>query len=226
VADENVKLVSIGVGDLYLQSNYQNFQRYQPVDLSIAGEGEATVASLVGLIKSRLSTARRTTIAARESRFRSMHDKMTEVTKQHAAIGWDASPVSVPRLCMEIWDQIKDLDWTMLGSFPFQSYWPHRLWNFDKHHRHTGGSTGWGIGYGAPAAAGVALANQAKGRFTVSIQSDGDLMYAPGVLWTIAHHRIPVLYVMHNNRAYHQEIVHSQRVSARRQRGVDDGLSD
>jgi len=122
---------------------------------------------------------------------------------------------------MEIWDQIKDLDWSMLGSFPFQNYWPHRLWDFDAHHRHTGGSTGWGIGYCAPAAVGVALANKSKGRFSVCIQSDGDLLYAPGVLWTAAHHQIPLLYVMHNNRAYHQEIVHLQRVSARRNRGVD-----
>ena len=33
-------------------------------------------------------------------------------------------------------------------------------------------------------------------------------MYSPGVLWTAAHHRIPMLYVMHNNRAYHQEVMH------------------
>ncbi len=223
VVDKDVKLVSIGVSDLYLQPNYQNFQRYQPVDLSIAGAGEASINSLIELVKSNMSKARRRNIASRKPHFQAMHKKMNEVATQQAAIGWDASPVSVPRLCMEVWHQIKDLDWSLLGSFPFQSYWPQRLWNFDKQHRHTGGSTGWGIGYGAPAAAGVALANQSKGRFTVSIQSDGDLMYAPGILWTVAHHQIPVLYVMHNNRAYHQEIVHLQRVSARRQRGVDNG---
>ena len=45
-------------------------------------------------------------------------------------------------------------------------------------------------------------------------------MYAPGALWTAAHHRIPLLLVMHNNRAYHQEVMHIQRMSNRRQRGV------
>jgi putative transposase len=34
-----------------------------------------------------------------------------------------------------------------------------------------------------------------------AFQTDGDFMYAPGVLWTAAHHRIPLLSVMHNNRA-------------------------
>ena len=45
-------------------------------------------------------------------------------------------------------------------------------------------------------------------------------MYAPGALWTAAHHRIPMLLVMHNNRAYHQEIMHIQRMANRRQRGI------
>jgi thiamine pyrophosphate-dependent acetolactate synthase large subunit-like protein len=45
-------------------------------------------------------------------------------------------------------------------------------------------------------------------------------MYAPGILWTAAHHRIPILNVMHNNRAYHQEVMHLQRMANRHNRGV------
>ena len=46
-------------------------------------------------------------------------------------------------------------------------------------------------------------------------------MYAPGVLWTASHHRIPLLSVMHNNRAYHQEVMHLQRMGNRHNRGID-----
>ena len=46
-------------------------------------------------------------------------------------------------------------------------------------------------------------------------------MVANGVLWTAAHHRIPILMVMHNNRAYHQEVMGIQGVANRRNRGVD-----
>jgi len=48
-------------------------------------------------------------------------------------------------------------------------------------------------------------------------------MYAPGVLWTAAHHRIPLLSVMNNNRAYHMELMHVQRMCNARNRGVDRG---
>ena len=49
-------------------------------------------------------------------------------------------------------------------------------------------------------------------------------MYAPGVLWTAAHHKIPLLSVMHNNRAYHQEAMHVQRMCNRHNRGIDRGM--
>ena len=43
------------------------------------------------------------------------------------------------------------------------------------------GRGAYGIGYGAPAAVGAALANRKHGRLSVNIQCDGDLNYAPGV---------------------------------------------
>ena len=84
-----------------------------------------------------------------------------------------------------------------------------------------GGSGGSGVGYGAPAAVGAALANRDKGIVTVSIGGDGDLMYAPGVLWTAAHHKIPILMVIHNNRAYHQEVMHLQKMASLHNRRMD-----
>jgi benzoylformate decarboxylase/acetolactate synthase-1/2/3 large subunit len=65
------------------------------------------------------------------------------------------------------------------------------------------------------------LANRNYGRLSVNLQCDGDLMYAPGVLWTAAHHQIPLLTVMHNNRAYHQEVMQVQIMANRHSRGID-----
>ena len=99
--------------------------------------------------------------------------------------------------------------------------WPQKLWDQKKTYHWNGGSGGAGIGYNLPSSIGAALANKKHGRLTVTIQNDGDLMYAPGVLWTSAHHHIPLLSVMHNNRAYHQELMHVQRMADRHSRGVD-----
>jgi thiamine pyrophosphate-dependent acetolactate synthase large subunit-like protein len=40
------------------------------------------------------------------------------------------------------------------------------------------------------------------------------------VLWTAAHHRIPLLSIMHNNRAYHQERMLLQLMGNKNDRGV------
>jgi acetolactate synthase-1/2/3 large subunit len=55
----------------------------------------------------------------------------------------------------------------------------------------------------------------------VAIGGDGDLMFTPGALWTAAHHKIPLLYVVHNNRAYHQEVMYVQMMANKRNRGID-----
>src|SRR5208337_4468683 len=144
---------------------------------------------------------------------------MLDQAKSQATIGWEQSPITVGRMCAEVYAQIKDEDWSLVGN-TINNTWPMRLWNIDKVHRWNGGNGGAGVGYNAPASLGAALANKRHGRLTVSIQGDGDLMYVPSTLWTAAHHRIPILYVMHNNRAYHQEYMHIVVMAARLGRSV------
>ena len=215
------KLISIGVGDLYTKSNYQDFERFAAVDLPIAGDGEATLPALIEAVKAALPADRGAAIATRAEAMRKAHAAMRERQRVEATYAWDASPVSTARLCAELWGQIRNEDWSFVSPDNFVSRWPHRLWNMEKHYHFIGGSGGAGEGYGLPAAVGAALANRAAGRLSVNIQCDGDMMYAPGALWTAVHHQIPLLTVMHNNRAYHQETMHLQRLGNRRNRGVD-----
>ena len=217
VVRDDVKLISIGVNDLFLKANYQNFQRFQPVDLSIGGDAQATLPSLIEEVKRQMSTQRRSRLAGRAAGFRRAHAETREQSRKRAAYGWNDSPVSMARISLELWDQVKDRDWSLVGGGVAVS----NLWTINRHYHRIGGSGGSGIGYGAPASVGAALANREHGRLSVSIQKDGDFNYAPGVLWTAAHHNIPLLALMHNNRGYHQEVMHLQRMASRRQRGAD-----
>lgn len=217
------KLISIGTGDYYLKSNYQDFQRFQSVDISVAGDAEATMPALIEAVKMAVPTDRKAAILRRGDALRRAWSETRERTLKAASYAWDASPISTARMCAEIWAQIKDEDWSMVSSDRMCSAWPSRLWPMERHYQHIGGPGGFGIGYGAPAAVGAALANRAEGRFSLNIQTDGDLMYAPGVLWTAVHHRIPLLTVMHNNHGYHQEVMHIQRMADRRDRVLSDG---
>jgi len=217
------KLISIGTLQLMTKANYQEFQRFQSVDVPIAGDVEATLPALIEAVKSALTDDRKNMIGQRGEATRKDHEKGRDATRQAAAIAWDASPISTARLCAEIYAQIKDLDWSLVPSSGDVSGWPLRLWPMDKPYHWTGTSGGYGVGWGCPASVGGALANRDEGRFSVAIQSDGDLMYAPGALWTAARHKIPLLSVMHNNRGYHQEVMHVQRLSNFRNRVANLG---
>ena len=54
----------------------------------------------------------------------------------------------------------------------FVGNWPNRLWNMDKVYRYIGGQGAGGMGYGAPASVGTALANRKYGRISVNIQTE------------------------------------------------------
>src|SRR6266508_148094 len=212
------KLISINASELLTKANYQDFQRFQAVDVAMAADTEATLPALIEAVKAAIPGDRKAAIEKRGEAARKAYAEARVRTKQAAALAWDASPVSTARLVMETWAQIKDLDWSLVASSGNVSQWPLRLWPMEKYYHWLGASGGYGVGYGAPASIGAALANRDLGRFSVSIQADGDLRYAPGVLWTAARHKIPLLAVMHNNRGYHQEVMHVQRLSNFRNR--------
>jgi benzoylformate decarboxylase len=57
-----------------------------------------------------------------------------------------------------------------------------------------------GLGFGLPGAVGISLAQ--PGRPVVAIIGDGSAMYGVQALWTAAHLRLPITYVIANNRSY------------------------
>lgn len=216
-----IKVITITSGDLYLKSNYQDFQRFNDTDLSIGADAEATLPALIEAIKRLTTSDRRIAFEARGAKLADLSRQNLEQARVAATYGWDASPITTARLTTEVWAQVKNEDWSYASEALFVSNWPLKLWDMNKHYHYIGGKGGAGIGYGAPATLGAAVANKKHGRFTVNIQTDGDMMYAPGILWTAAHHRIPILTLMHNNRAYHQEVMGIQGTANHRGRGID-----
>jgi acetolactate synthase I/II/III large subunit len=218
------KLIGISSTGLVTKANYQDFQRFQSLDIDMAGDAEATLPALIEAVKAAIPNDRKAALEKRGEALKKAWADGHERAKAAAAVAWDASPISTARLSMEIYAQIKDLDYSLVSSGNV-SNWPNRLWRMDKHHNWLGGSGGAGQGYSAPAAIGAALGNRdIGGRFSVSIQADGDLMYTPGALWTATRHKIPILSVMHNNRGYHQEVMHVQRLANRRDRVASLGM--
>ena len=118
--------------------------------------------------------------AARGAKLTEAHRASLKQVHLEATYGWEGSPISTARLSAELFEQIRGEDWSLACTKPSGvSDWPQQLWDMSKYYHYTGDSGGNGIGFGAAAAAGVALANKKHGRFTVTIQPDGDLDDGP-----------------------------------------------
>jgi acetolactate synthase-1/2/3 large subunit len=123
-------------------------------------------------------------------------------------------------LASDVWEAIKDEDWVLTVN-PIWGQ-ANRLWNFDKPYRWPGVMGGMQTGRTISASLGIALAHKGTGRLVVDMQNDGDLLYAPGALWTAANQELPMLIVMNNNRSYGNDWGHQIRVAQHRGRPVEN----
>ena len=206
--------IDIGFGDLELSSWAMDYQRLMHARLRVLADTTLAVPALTVLCRER--------IAGDSGLKRLIEERALGTAKRHreARAKWasealqdrDASPVTLPRLAAEVWEVIRHEDWVL--SAGTLEDWTRKLWDFDRPHRHPGKSLGTSTQLGI--SLGVALAHRDAGRLVVDMQPDGDLMFDAGALWVAAKHRIPMLVVMYNNRAYYNDWEHQLRMARRR----------
>src|SRR5207237_9431832 len=165
------------------------------------------IPALTGLLKGRVKNAAPRRRAAEE-----LGRKARKGWEKEAKQDWDASPITLPRLATEVWNAIKGEDWVLTANT--LEDWTRILWDFDKPYRHPGKSLGTATQIGI--SLGVALAHRDPRRLVVALQPDGDLMFDAGALWVAAKHKIPLLVVMYNNRAYYNDWEHQIRMARKR----------
>ncbi len=216
---EATKLIRIGLEDYGVKSWVSSYGRPVPVDLSILGNGTQVLRELTRLCTGAIDAAVQGRVATRVARATELHTAMyDQVRKDLHERWWGQKPIATARLAAEIWQAIGKEDWVLVhGSL---SGWERKLWEVQDGSRYIAGGGGTGTGMGV--ALGVALAFKGTGKVCVSIQNDGDLLYTPGSLWTAAHHDIPMLVVMFNNRSYYQDVGHQTTITRMRQRSLDD----
>jgi len=195
-----------------------DYCRMQPVSVRALGDTALGIPELTRICKERIAADPKlqSRIAERKVAIGQRHDQVWAKWQEEAHQNWDASPITFSRLALEIWDVIKNEDWVLTANNLKQQV--RKLWDFDKPYRHPGVELGTATQIGI--SLGVALAHKAAGRIVVDIQPDGDLMFDAGALWVAAKYQIPMLVVMHNNRAYYNDWAHQIRMA--KLRGTDE----
>jgi thiamine pyrophosphate-dependent acetolactate synthase large subunit-like protein len=189
----------------------------------IDADAEASLPLIIDQVKQQMTSDQKSRIQDRTAKnARANHEAhvtaLTQAVESKRA-GWNGSPISTARIYSELWPLIMNEDWCLASPSNFSGGHNAQLWDHNKPYSYLGGQGAGGMGYGAPACVGAALAAKSRNRMVINVQTDGDLNYAPGVLWTAVHHKLPMLTVMHNNRAWHQEYMFIQYMAGVRGRG-------
>ena len=219
---DGTKIIHISLNDLAGRAWSQDYGRLQPVDLAIAADTAVALAELTRLCRA---------LVERDGNRGLRHhgpDPALEAIRQRVRDRWreraegtrDARPISFPRLAADLWEVVKDEDWVLVNRT--LRGWARRLWDWTSPSQYVGALMGGGVGYGIGHAMGAALAYRGTSKLCIDIQPDGDLLYTPSGLWTAAHHRIPLLVVMFNNRSYYNDEDHQILMAKARGRPVEN----
>ena len=197
--------------------------RGAPSTPPIEADAEASLPLIIEEVKRQLTADRKTHLQDRVGKHaHANHEARVAAISQAVEskrAGWNGTPISTARVYAELWPLIMNEDWCLSSPSGFSGGHHVQLWDHNKPYSYLGGQGAGGMGYGAPASVGAALAAKSRNRIVINIQTDGDLNYAPGVLWTAVHHKLPMLTVMHNNRAWHQEFMFVEYMAGVRGRG-------
>ena len=85
-----------------------------------------------------------------------------------------------------------------------------------------GSDGGGGVGGGPGISVGAALALKGSGRLPIALCGDGDFLMGVTAVWTAVHYKIPLLFVLCNNRSFYNDELHQERMARARNRPVEN----
>jgi len=187
-----------GVPVIQIADDPRQVGRSYPVDLAFTTAITPTLRLIGDDLAERLTEAQRAAAADRRARLERVRSDFAGRTRAAAEADAERAPISpaylmhtlaalVPAGAVVVDESASSLP-HVLRHLPFAT--PGSFYGSKT------GTLGWAMG----AAIGVQLAEPAR-KVVVTI-GDGSVMYAPQALWTAAHERLPITYVVANNASY------------------------
>jgi benzoylformate decarboxylase len=189
---DNLPIVQIGLVDWDLAKNYG-------AEIALKADVKETLRVLIPALRSSggaalESRAKQGLAELASKNWTARRPKLIEQISKSK----DRSPIDPDWLALQVVEAMPDnailVDEGLTSSRQLTALRPHR----DRYGYHALASGG--IGWGLPASVGVSLAN--PDRPVVCFSGDGSAMYSIQSLWTAAHHKLPLTFIIANNGGY------------------------
>jgi benzoylformate decarboxylase len=169
-----------------------------PITVGLAADPKMALDALLDVLSSRASEEYRAYSAERRSQHKQVNDRAQRLYQEQLQETWDVRPMTPARFLHELKSalppdvilvsEVNTGRHDLLSTLPLEK--PGDFF----------GSRGGGIGQGLPGAVGIHLAYPE--RPILALSGDGSSLYSIQALWTATHYRLPILFVILNNRAY------------------------
>jgi benzoylformate decarboxylase len=169
-----------------------------PVDIGVVADPRLTMAAIIETLKRTMNNEHRQAARERAAAVEVMSQQMLQALESAARSRWDSVPISAGRMMNELGEAMLPETILFDESITTGGYLMRYL-RFDEPGRHYR-AAGGGLGPGMPNPIGIKLARPE--RPVLSVVGDGSALYTIQALWTAAHHKIPVTWVIANNRSY------------------------
>ena len=191
---ESARVLQIEATSASLGRNYR-------VDCGLAGDLKRTLAALVGSLPGGHGAASggyAADAAARRAELAREAVRRQEAQRARAARRTEGRAMSVAALMAELAGALPS---EVVVSGEAITGTPDLLGSLDFTDRHDFmAARGGGIGQGLPSAVALQLAHPE--RPVIAISGDGSALYTIQALWTAAHRRLPIVFLILNNGAY------------------------
>ncbi|TXL74186.1 thiamine pyrophosphate-binding protein [Vineibacter terrae] len=188
----HTRVIQIGQRDWEMGKNF-------PAEIALRADVKETLAALNPLLERLGGQARATAAKATLAELADRNWSAQRAKKAEAARARGGSqPIDPDWLMLRLSDGLPDdaiiVDEGLTSARSLIAFWP-----FRDRYSYFGNVSG-GIGWGIAAAVGVQMAQ--KQRRVAAVIGDGSMMYCVQALWSAAHYKLPVIFVIANNGGY------------------------
>ncbi|MCP4620610.1 MAG: thiamine pyrophosphate-binding protein [Bradyrhizobium sp.] len=168
------------------------------LDAGLVGDLAASLAALTEAVRANATPEFKASAQRRNAVLAERRAQEKEAYKSRLEKAWNREPTSMPRVAAELRrglpDNVVIVDESITASLDLARAFEYR--GFGDYF----GGRGGGIGQGLAGAIGVKVAM--PDRPVVAVSGDGSAMYSIQSLWSAAHHKLAIVFVVLANREY------------------------
>jgi len=194
----NIKPWPDGLPLIHLDTDPWQIGKTYPAQVAILGDPKATLPDITAALNARMTASAKAAASARLKAATETIKKDLEAFRAKARAMASKTPVQ-PLALLEAIGAMLPKDAVVIEEVLSSAPGIRMLINSNDEQSFFG-LRGGGIGWGLPAAIGAKIA--LPDRPVVALIGDGSAMYTIQALWTAAHYRVPVIWVIFNNSSY------------------------